>query len=369
MWSSMVPNTTPLSMMTVVQSRLGESILENRRRRGNTYGFRMKWQQYFCREKVMMMIRCRAVKPGRALGPVLLPTERLSTSRLDGSPCRLRDSSSSTPKTNLTQNSCRDITKRIRTDAMSLTGSSNTVEDQELNAEEREELALQESTAAKIYGIPRSEWLALNGPARYLGNEFGAARKNWDSADIRFCLSYPEMYEVGASNLGHIILYGLLNEDEGLMCDRAYYPGEDMKAMLHRHDKLLFGVESRRPLNDFDCLGFSLSYELGATNILDMLNLSNIPLTWKERQEEAGVQFNPETGSPPLIFAGGPTATSNPEPFSDFFDFFALGDGEELLPEIGRCLQKCKAEGLDREMTLFRLATTVDGVYVPQVCQ
>lgn len=151
-----------------------------------------------------------------------------------------------------------------------------------------------------------------------------------------------------------------------MLCDRAYYPGEDLKHMLARHGKLLFGVESRRPLNDFDVLGFSLSYELGGTNILDMLQLSNVPLTWRERKEPAGRPFNPATGSPPLIFAGGPTATSNPEPFADFFDFFALGDGEELLVEIGWCLKWCRAQQLDREETLFQLATTVDGVYVPQ---
>lgn len=231
--------------------------------------------------------------------------------------------------------------------------------------ESREELQLQSGTG-DIYGIPRAEWLKLNKPARYLGNEFGAVHKPWSHADIRFALTYPEIYEVGASNLGHIILYGLLNLEPGLLCDRAYYPGDDIKDMLHRYNKRLFGVESRKPLNIFDVLGFSLSYELGGTNILDMLDMSGIPLTWQDRLEPAGKPWNPDTGSPPLIFAGGPTATSNPEPFAEFFDFFALGDGEELLIDIGRCLKACRAEGLDRETTLFRLATTVEGVYVPQ---
>lgn len=233
--------------------------------------------------------------------------------------------------------------------------------------EAREELALRSSDAA-IYGIPRSEWLALDKPARYLGNEFGSVHKPWDAADIRFALTYPEIYEVGASNLGHIILYGLLNQNEGLLCDRAYYPAADMAAMLQRHDKLLFGVESRRPLNEFDILGFSLSYELGGTNILDMLQMSSIPLSWKERNaaEPAGKPFDPLNGSPPLVFAGGPTATSNPEPFADFFDFFALGDGEELLVEIGQSLRRSRAQKLDRDTTLYNLATEVEGVYVPQ---
>ena len=141
-----------------------------------------------------------------------------------------------------------------------------------------------------------------------------------------------------------------------------------MAAMLQRHKKSLFGVESRRPLNEFDVLGFSLSYELGGTNILDMLQMSGIPLSWKERNaaEPIGTPFDPKNGSPPLVFAGGPTATSNPEPFADFFDFFALGDGEELLVEIGQCLRRCREQQLDRETTLFKLATEVEGVYVPQ---
>lgn len=219
-----------------------------------------------------------------------------------------------------------------------------------------------------IYGIPRSEWLALNSPARYLGNEFGAVLKPWKDAAIRFALTYPEVYEVGASNLGHIILYGLLNQHEGLLCDRAYMPADDMKKMLQRHRKRLFGVESRRALSEFDVLGFSLSYELGGTNILDMLCMSGIPLTWKERNaaEPSGQPFDPAQGSPPLVFAGGPTATSNPEPFAAFFDFVALGDGEELLVDIGTCLKQCRSEGLNRDATLFRLATCVEGVYVPQ---
>lgn len=232
--------------------------------------------------------------------------------------------------------------------------------------EAEEEAKLRAEYATTIYGIPRSEWVRLNQPARYLGNEFGSIHKPWQEAEIRFALTYPEIYEVGASNLGHIILYGLLNQEEGLLCDRAYFPASDLVALLETYDKSLFGVESKRPLHNFDVLGFSLSYELGGTNILEMLRLSGIPISWKERQEPKGKPFDPLQGSPPLIFAGGPTATSNPEPFSDFFDFFALGDGEELLVEIGRCLKSCRRDQLDREDTLYRLATEVKGVYVPQ---
>ncbi|KAG2437314.1 hypothetical protein HXX76_005971 [Chlamydomonas incerta] len=227
-------------------------------------------------------------------------------------------------------------------------------------------------TDSHIYGIPRDEWLQLQGPSRYLGNEVGAVHKPWQDAGVRFCLTYPEIYEVGASNLGHIILYTVLNAAAGLLCDRAYFPAADMRALLERHRKPLFAVESRRPLRDFHVLGFSLAYELGGTNVLDMCRQAAIPVSWQERQEPAGVPWNPDTGSWPLVFAGGPTATSNPEPFADFFDFFALGkcrsfcDGEELLVEIGQCLKSCVADGLDRRSSLLRLATQVEGVYVPQ---
>ncbi|MGQ9872432.1 TIGR03960 family B12-binding radical SAM protein [Leptodesmis sp.] len=200
-------------------------------------------------------------------------------------------------------------------------------------------------------------------PARYLGNELGAAHKPWESATVRWALTYPEVYEVGASNLGHIILYNILNAQPQQLCDRAYLPAPDLATKLRNTQTPLFAVESRRPLTDFDILGFSLSYELGATNILEMLDLASIPFTWQERQS---LISNPQSPSPyPLIFAGGQTATSNPEPYTDFFDFIALGDGEELLPEIGLVLQEGKAAGLSRQELLLDLAQ-IPGVYVPQ---
>ena len=200
-------------------------------------------------------------------------------------------------------------------------------------------------------------------PARYLGNELGAVHKPWHSAAVRWVLTYPEVYEVGAANLGHIILYSILNVQPRQLCDRAYLPAPDLAKQLRDSQTPLFAVESRRSLVDFDILGFSLSYELGATNILEMLDLAGIPLTWQERG--APGPWNVEQGSWPLIFAGGQTATSNPEPYAEFFDFIALGDGEELLPEIGLVLEEGKAAGLSREDLLLDLAQ-VPGVYVPQ---
>jgi radical SAM family uncharacterized protein/radical SAM-linked protein len=203
----------------------------------------------------------------------------------------------------------------------------------------------------------------ISRPARYLGNELGAVCKDWETAVIRWVLTYPEIYEVGASNLGHIILYSILNAQPRQLCDRAYLPAPDLAAKLRATQTPLFAVESWRPLTDFDILGFSLSYELGATNILEMLSLAGIPLTWQERAASGCWAATPD--SHPLIFAGGQTATSNPEPYADFFDFMALGDGEELLPEIGLVLEEGKAAGLSREAILLDLAQ-VPGVYVPQ---
>ncbi|MFM8674125.1 MAG: TIGR03960 family B12-binding radical SAM protein, partial [Vulcanococcus sp.] len=201
-------------------------------------------------------------------------------------------------------------------------------------------------------------------PGRYLGNELGVQPRDWDqawaAAGVRWALTYPEIYEVGASNTGHIILYSILNRVPGQLCDRSYLPGPDLAERLRARGDALFAVESRRPLPAFDILGFSLSYELGATNILSMLELARIPI----RAADRGDLPLGDPAAVPLIFAGGPTATSNPEPFAAFFDFVVLGDGEEVLPEIGLVVAEAKAAGLSRRQLLIDLAQ-VPGVYVP----
>ena len=200
----------------------------------------------------------------------------------------------------------------------------------------------------------------ISRPGRYLGNELGVEPRDWGAATIRWALTYPEVYEVGASNLGHIILYSILNAQPRQLCDRAYLPAPDLAERLRSTGSPLFAVESRRPLNSFDILGFSLSYELSATNVLEMLDLIGLPLYARDRGDAPlGSQ-----DALPLIFAGGQTATSNPEPYAPFFDFIALGDGEELLPEIGLVLEEGKAAGLPRSALLRDLAE-VPGVYVP----
>ena len=202
----------------------------------------------------------------------------------------------------------------------------------------------------------------INRPARYMGHELGVEPRDWQAARVRWALTYPELYEVGSSNLGHIILYSILNALPGQVCDRAYLPASDLASRLKDRKQALFGVESRWPLNAFDILGFSLSYELGATNILEMLDLCRVPLRAADRGDRP--LGDPE--APPLIFAGGPTATSNPEPYAAFFDFIALGDGEELLPEIGLVLAEGKQAGISRSALLRDLAQ-VPGVYVPSL--
>ena len=149
-------------------------------------------------------------------------------------------------------------------------------------------------------------------PARYMGHELGVEPRDWLGSQVRWALTYPEIYEVGSSNLGHIILYSILNAVPGQLCDRAYLPGSDLASRLRERHQPLFAVESRRPLPGFDLLGFSLSYELGATNILEMLDLCRLPI----RASARGDLPLSDPAAPPLIFAGGPTATSNPEPYA-----------------------------------------------------
>ena len=208
--------------------------------------------------------------------------------------------------------------------------------------------------------------LGISKPARYLGNELGVKLRDWEAdwkqVGVRWALTYPEVYEVGASNSGHIILYSILNSVPGQLCDRSYLPAPDLAARLRERGAPLFAVESRRPLAAFDILGFSLSYELGGTNILEMLELAGIPI----RAADRGDLPLAHPDAPPLIFAGGPTATSNPEPFAAFFDFVALGDGEELLPEIGLVVAEARAAGHTRRQLLRDLAQ-VPGVYVPSL--
>ncbi|MBM3266590.1 MAG: TIGR03960 family B12-binding radical SAM protein [Candidatus Sericytochromatia bacterium] len=191
-------------------------------------------------------------------------------------------------------------------------------------------------------------------PARYLGNEWGATRKAWDDVTVRLALAFPDLYEVGMSHLGSKILYQLLNRRADALCERVFAPAPDMERAMREAGFPLFGLESLRPLTEFDGIGFSLSYELTYTNILNMLALAGIPV---ERQDR-------ETGDWPLVFAGGPNSF-NPEPFADFVDFVVVGDGEDVVHDLVDAFHSFKTHGTPRQEALKAL-TRISGVYVPQ---
>eukprot|EP00177_Eucheuma_denticulatum_P006403 GFKZ01011686.1.p1 GENE.GFKZ01011686.1~~GFKZ01011686.1.p1 ORF type:complete len:994 (-),score=120.20 GFKZ01011686.1:747-3728(-) len=215
--------------------------------------------------------------------------------------------------------------------------------------------------------VPYEALRTVSKAGQYLGNEFGAVRKPWNSVEVRFCLAYPDLYSIGMSSTGHVVLYSCINDDPILLCDRSYLPAPDMQAVLEKYGRPLFAVESKRALSDFDIIGMSLMYELGATNCVKVMQLAGIPYTWWDRDSAATTL----RGGPPLIFAGGLTVTANPEPYCDLFDFMSIGDGEEMLPEIGRCVARALKENsaCSREEVLLRLAQEVSGVYVPRFYQ
>ena len=190
-------------------------------------------------------------------------------------------------------------------------------------------------------------------PARYIGQEWNRVVKGWEEVEVRVVLIYPDAYEIGMSSLGLAILYELLNRQPYVLAERAYAPWVDMSAELRQHGLHLFSLESRRPLGDFDILGFSLGYELTYTNVLNILDLTGIPLLARERDE-----------SHPLVVGGG-SSVLNPEPMADFFDLFVIGEGEEVVLELVEVFRRWKKEGGRREELLRSLAR-IPGIYIPQ---
>jgi len=189
-------------------------------------------------------------------------------------------------------------------------------------------------------------------PARYSGGEWNSTVKDWDKTPIRVALSYPDLYEIGMSALAIPILYELINSRADALAERVYTPWPDMEAAMRKQGIPLFSLESRRPLKDFDVIGFSLGYELTYTNVLNMLDLAGIPVLAAERD-----------GTYPLVIAGG-CCTLNPEPMADFIDLFVIGEGEEVVPEMIDCLREGKMNGVTKEGLLRRLAA-IPGIYVP----
>ena len=180
-------------------------------------------------------------------------------------------------------------------------------------------------------------------PGRYLGCETNTYRKDFKSSRVRFALAFPDVYEVGLSHLGLKLLYHLLNGARGVMADRVYSPWPDFEQRLRETGEPLRGIESGQPLGSFDFLGFSLQYELSYTNILTILDLAGIPFSPQLRSKDH-----------PFIVGGGPCAF-NPEPLAGIFDFFVLGEAEEVLIEIVGLFEEWKRAGGPREEFLREL--------------
>ncbi|HVP68995.1 MAG TPA: TIGR03960 family B12-binding radical SAM protein [Anaeromyxobacteraceae bacterium] len=196
--------------------------------------------------------------------------------------------------------------------------------------------------------------LAAQKPSRYVGCEFGSIVKDPDKVRLRFALAFPDMYEVGMSNLGFRLLYHALNDRPDVACERVFLPWPDLEAMLREHRLPLFTLESRSAVRDLDVLGVTLQFELAYTSALALLDLSGVPLMARDRGP-----------GDPLVVGGGPCAY-NPEPVADFFDCFAVGDGEDVVHEIADAVLAWKGSGAPRAALLDRLAE-VPGVYVPSL--
>ena len=196
-------------------------------------------------------------------------------------------------------------------------------------------------------------WLPTVGkPARYVGNEWNSVCKPWDEATVRMVLAYPDVYEVGMSNVGLQILYDIVNRRSEALLERAFAPWPDMEAVMREQGIPLYALESRRSLAEFEVIGFTLPYELNLTNVLNMLDLAGLPVRAAERDE-----------SMPLVIAGG-SGAYHPEPMADFIDAFVVGEGEEVLLEVLDVVHAARSTHQDREGMLRALAC-VPGVYVP----
>src|SRR5215467_9940085 len=192
-------------------------------------------------------------------------------------------------------------------------------------------------------------------PIQYVGGELNSVVKDWDAAEVRWALMYPDAYEVGIPNQGVQILYEVLNERPGVLAERTYSVWPDLESLMREHGVPQFTLEGHRPVRDFDVFGISFATELGYTNLLTALDLAGIPLVAADRGEDD-----------PIVLAGG-HAAFNPEPIADFVDAAVLGDGEEVVLAISEVVREWKAEDRPggRDELLRRLAVS-GGVYVPR---
>ena len=189
-------------------------------------------------------------------------------------------------------------------------------------------------------------------PARYTGGEWGAVKKKKEDVNVRVAFCFPDTYEIGMSNVGMRILYGVMNEMENVWCERVFAPWGDMEEQMRQNQLPLWALESQDPVSEFDMIAFTIGYEMSYSNILNMLNLSGIPLRSKDR---AGLKN--------IVFAGGVCAF-NPEPLADFVDFFSIGEGEDITVEILSLYDKAKRAAWSKEEFLNEVSK-ISGVYVP----
>ena len=189
-------------------------------------------------------------------------------------------------------------------------------------------------------------------PARYTGGEWGEVKKDKKDVRVRVAFCFPDTYEIGMSNVGMRILYGVMNQMEGVWCERVFAPWGDMEEAMRQNSLPLWALESQDPVKDFDMIAFTIGYEMAYSNILNMLSLAGVPLHARERHDLKN-----------MVFAGGVCAF-NPEPLADFIDFFSLGEGEDSTVEIVSLYDRAKAEGWSKDAFLHAVAK-IPGVYVP----
>lgn len=194
--------------------------------------------------------------------------------------------------------------------------------------------------------------MKIEKPARYIGNEVNSVMKKKEEVDIRFAMCFPDVYEIGMSHLGIQILYDMFNRREDVWCERVYSPWTDLDKIMREKQIPLFALESQDPIKEFDFLGITIQYEMCYTNILQILDLSQIPLKAKDRTEEH-----------PIVIGGGP-CTYNPEPLAEFFDLFYIGEGETVYDELLDAYKENQAAGGSRH-TFLEKAAQIEGIYVP----
>lgn len=192
--------------------------------------------------------------------------------------------------------------------------------------------------------------MTIDKPARYIGNEINSVVKDTSKVDIRFAMCFPDVYEIGMSHLGIQILYDMFNKREDTWCERVYSPWPDLHEIMKEKQIPLFGLESQEPIKNFDFLAMTLQYEMCYTNILQILDLSQIPLRSKDRTEKD-----------PLVIGGGP-CSYNPEPIADFFDIFYIGEGETRYDDLFDLYKQMKKNGKSRQEMLHEIAK-IPGMY------